>query len=69
MGSVKKAAPSTGYSLCDLLDTQADDGQGNDEGTEGDASEESDYVEEEDEGLVNESTLLLPPKCHLHPTP
>jgi hypothetical protein len=56
----------TPCTTCDLLDLDADDGQGNEEEEE-EESDEPDYVALEDEDLATETTLLLPPKCHLHP--
>jgi hypothetical protein len=67
---VRKVSSGNGFSLNELLALEADDGQGNkeeEEEEEGDGSDASDYVEIEDEDIFNETTLQLPPKCHLHP--
>jgi hypothetical protein len=49
------------------LALEAEDGQGNKQEEEEDGSDASDYVQIEDEDMINETTLQLPPKCHLHP--
>jgi hypothetical protein len=65
---VQKSSSAEGFSLNELLALEAEDGQGNKkEDEEDDGSDASDYVKTEDEDMVNESTLQLPPKCHLHP--
>jgi hypothetical protein len=65
---VQKSLSAEGFSLTELLALEAEDGQGNKkEEEEGDGSDASDYVQIEDEDMVNESELQLPPKCHLHP--
>jgi hypothetical protein len=67
-GTVQKSLSAEGFSLTELLALEAEDGQGNKkEEEEGDGSDASDYVQIEDEDMVNESELQLPPKCHLHP--
>ena len=64
---MQKPSGTEGVSLNELLALEADDGQGNKQEEEEEGSDASDYVQIEDEDMVNETTLQLPPKCHLHP--
>jgi hypothetical protein len=66
-GTVKKVLSGNGLSLNELLALEAADGQGNKEEEEGEGSVDSDYVQIEGEDIFSETTLQLPPKCHLHP--
>ena len=63
-GTAQKSLGTEGFSLDELLALEAEDGQGNKQEEEEDGSDASDYVQIEDEDMINETTLQLPPKCH-----
>jgi hypothetical protein len=62
-GTPSKA--KVGLSVRELLDQEADDGEGNEEDDEEEARS-SDYEANSDDDLIDEKDLLLPPKHHLH---
>ena len=66
-GTVQKSSGTEGFSLDELLALEAEDGKGHKEEEEDEeGSDTSVYLQVEDEDMVNETTLQLPPKCHLH---